>query len=130
MAAQNLESDIIGSSSYAIPGFEDETTSLLHNQRIETYSVFDESPDQQDTLGGEAVVALGANEMDKEEEEEEEEEEEGRTIYVNDRRSNAQFQYPTNKTTTTKYTWWNFPFKNLYEQASVVSSLRLIFNYY
>ncbi len=103
---------------------EDETTSLLHHQQFGTYHVFDDNQQKnlQEQGHQRAVVTLGEDEggaaLDATEMEEAEEEEEGRTIYVNDRGRNAQFQYPSNKTTTTKYTWWNFLFKNLYEQVS------------
>jgi hypothetical protein len=42
----------------------------------------------------------------------------GRCVHVNDRSANAAGGFATNQTSTTKYTWWNFPFKNLYEQVS------------
>lgn len=40
-----------------------------------------------------------------------------RCVHVNDRAANAAAGFATNMTSTTKYTWWNFPFKNLYEQV-------------
>jgi hypothetical protein len=40
-----------------------------------------------------------------------------RCVHVNDRAANAPAGFATNMTSTTKYTWWSFPFKNLYEQV-------------
>eukprot|EP00002_Diphylleia_rotans_P003086 TRINITY_DN12068_c0_g1_i3.p1 TRINITY_DN12068_c0_g1~~TRINITY_DN12068_c0_g1_i3.p1 ORF type:complete len:1169 (+),score=197.15 TRINITY_DN12068_c0_g1_i3:63-3569(+) len=39
-----------------------------------------------------------------------------RTIYSNKHTENHQYLYPSNTTSTTKYTPWNFVFKNLFEQ--------------
>ncbi|KAL6069954.1 Phospholipid-transporting ATPase IA [Balamuthia mandrillaris] len=46
----------------------------------------------------------------------------GRVVYVNDQRRNSGLGYPTNRTTTTKYTWWSFIFLNLYEQFRRVAN--------
>ncbi len=128
----NHQHSDVPSSSYAGistgPSLEeDETTSLLHHHQFGTYHVFDDYQQKhlQEQGHQRAVVTQGEDEGGaalnaNTEMEEADEEEEGRTIYVNDRRRNAQFQYPSNKTTTTKYTWWNFLFKNLYEQVSTI----------
>jgi phospholipid-transporting ATPase len=60
--------------------------------------------------------------VDGQHEEEEDTGEGGRCVHVNDRPANAASGFATNRTSTTKYTWWNFPFKNLYEQFRRVAN--------
>lgn len=42
--------------------------------------------------------------------------EEVRRLFVNDTSSNHPYKYPGNRVSTTKYAWWSFIPKNLYEQ--------------
>ena len=37
-------------------------------------------------------------------------------VHINDRDANADGKFSVNMISTTKYTWWNFIFKNLFEQ--------------
>jgi len=39
-----------------------------------------------------------------------------RTVYCNDTEANARFEYCSNKIVSTKYTWYTFLPKNMFEQ--------------
>jgi hypothetical protein len=81
---------------------------------------------QEEDSGGDGDEVVGREEEEEEEfykygdDDEGEEGDSGegaRCVHVNDRAANAAAGFATNMTSTTKYTWWNFPFKNLYEQV-------------
>eukprot|EP00005_Dracoamoeba_jomungandri_P010052 CAMPEP_0174265016 /NCGR_PEP_ID=MMETSP0439-20130205/24844_1 /TAXON_ID=0 /ORGANISM="Stereomyxa ramosa, Strain Chinc5" /LENGTH=1052 /DNA_ID=CAMNT_0015351215 /DNA_START=97 /DNA_END=3252 /DNA_ORIENTATION=+ len=44
------------------------------------------------------------------------------TIFVNDHKTNKRKRFPSNTQVTSKYTWWNFPFKVVLEQFRKVSN--------
>lgn len=86
---------------------------------------------QEEDSGGDGDEVVGREEEEEEEfykygdDDEGEEGDSGegaRCVHVNDRAANAAAGFATNMTSTTKYTWWNFPFKNLYEQFRRVAN--------
>jgi hypothetical protein len=85
--------------------------------RLLTMQEEDSGSDGDEVVGREEEEQLYSDGDDGEGGEEGDSGEGARSVHVNDRAANAAAGFATNMTSTTKYTWWNFPFKNLYEQV-------------